>query len=135
MEIVDYLSEHKEARIKFKEHNDCTVMAWANCFDATYGDSLFWLKKHGRVSRKGMYEKDIRSALSACRNAKIKIGPYSKDNRLTLGQFVKKHAIGRYYVLVRGHALCVKNGTIYDHSNKPRRQVTFAARIYLKGEI
>lgn len=134
MQVVKYLEEHLLARKKLNEFNDCTVMAWANCFDASYEKSASWLNKFGRTHRRGMRTKDLESAIQSCKLAKVKIGPYSRGNRISLSQFCKKHPVGRYYVGVRGHALCVKDGVVYDHSEKPRRQVTFAARVYLKGE-
>lgn len=135
MERVGYSEDHIKSRKSLREHNDCTVMSWANCFDCSYQSAHSWLKKYGRPSRRGMLSTDIEKALKACTKVKVKFGPYTKENKLTLKSFVEKHGKGRYYVLVRGHALCVKDGVIYDHCDKPRRQVTFAARIYLEGEI
>lgn len=118
-----------------KEDNDCTVIAWSNCFDACYKDSLVWMRKHGRLPRRGMKRKQIEAALKACRRSKIKFGPYTRDNRISVSQFIKKHPVGRYYVLVSRHALCIKDGIIHDYKYGPRRQITFAARVYLEGEI
>jgi hypothetical protein len=77
----------------------------------------------------------IEAALKACRRAKIKFGPYDRKNRICVSHFVKKHPVGRYYVLVRGHAFCIKDGVVHDWKYGPRRQITFAARVYLEGEI
>lgn len=135
MERVGYNQEHINSRLKLKEYRDCTVMAWSNCFDCEYEKAHTYLKKHGRKNRRGMFEEGILTALKACTKAKVKFGPYSRQNKITLKAFVEKHPKGRYYVLVRGHALCVKDGVVYDHSDKPRRQVTFACRVYLEGEL
>lgn len=134
MKVVPYSSTLKQMSFQFRERSDCTVMAWSNCFDAEYSASHAWMKKHGRKDRKGMNNLHIRQALENVEKAKVKIGPYSRKNRITLKRFCEEHPVGRYYILVRGHALCVKDGVVYDHSEKPRRQVIFAARIYLEGE-
>lgn len=132
---VGYSEEHKNSRKILKETNDCTVMAWANCFDCNYESAHAWLKRFGRFNRRGMTTEQIKKALQACTKAKIKIGPYSRNNKINLNKFLKKHNSGRYYVLVRGHALCVKDGILYDHSERLKRQVIFACRVYLEGEI
>lgn len=124
-----------ESREKFSERNDCTVIAWSNCFDAPYKDSRQWLGRYGRVERRGMLLRDVMTALRACRKAKVKFGPYSSGNRITLKKFIEKHNKGRYYVCVRKHALCVKDGKVIDYYPGLRRQVTFAARVYLEGEL
>lgn len=135
MERIGYSEEHLAASKRLKETKDCTVMAWANCFDSTYEKAHSYLKQFGRPYRRGMFPKEIEAALRAYTKAKVKFGPYNTKNRILLKDFVVKHPQGRYYVLVRGHALCVKDGVVYDHSDKPRRQITFAARVYLEGEI
>ena len=65
------------------------------------------------------------------KKTKYKIGPYSKTNRITLKNFLDKHSEGRFYVCVRGHALAVVDGVIYDYREGLRRQVTWAMRVYL----
>lgn len=135
MEVFRSVVGKYPERDKLKEHNDCTVIAWAECFDSTYENAHAWLKKHGRRHRKGMYEKDIISALNACKKAKIKIGPYNNQNRISLSKFLQAHPKGRYFVCSRGHAYCVKDGVVYDYKEGLRRQVVFAARVYLEGEI
>lgn len=135
MERIAYSGELLKGREFVRETKDCTVMAWANCFDCDYKKAHAWLKKFGRPFRRGPTTDKLKEALSSCKIAKVRFGPYSQQNRITLEQFTKKHPNGRYYVLVRGHALCVKDGVVYDHSDKPRRQVVFAVRVYLEGEI
>lgn len=135
MEWVDAKIKISKEREKFKETNDCTVIAWTNVFDCEYSKAHSYLKKFGRPNRKGMYTKQIRAALEACTKAKIKIGPYDIKNKISVSNFVKKHSKGRYYVLVRGHAFAIKDGIVYDYYDGPRRQINFACRVYLEGEI
>jgi hypothetical protein len=113
---------------------DCTVRAWVNCFDAPYASSHAWMKKHGRRNNKGMTYDEVVNALKACKKAKIRIGPYSYKNRITVKQFCAKHSVGRYYVLSKGHAYCIKNGVVHDYKYGGGRQITMAARVYLEGE-
>lgn len=91
--------------------------------------------RHGKTHGRGMDRIEIMRALESCKRAKVKFGPYSPWNRVTLKKFIEKHSKGRYYILVRGHALCVKDGVVYDYYPGMRRQVTFAARVYLEGEV
>lgn len=135
MERIAYSPEIIEVSRKFKEHNDCTVKAWVNCFDCSYEKAHAWLKRFGRQNRRGPTMDKLQAALESCKIAKVRIGPYSRGNRITLSNFCKTHNKGRYYVVVRGHALCVKDGVVYDHSDGFRRQVIFAARVYLEGEL
>lgn len=135
MQVIGYSQKLLNGRTKKRETKDCVVMSWSNCFDAPYEKSWEYLKQFGRPWRRGMSLKDIKDALIACKKTKVKFGPYNSKNRVTLKKFTEKHPIGRYFVVVRGHALCVKDGVVYDHSERPGRQVVFAARVYLEGEI
>lgn len=136
---MDYISavspKFREDIQKLDETNDCTVIAWANCFDSTYMKAHTYLKRFGRKHRRGMTKKQIEEAFSALKSAKYVKGPYSSSNRICVSKFIKKHPRGRYYVCVRGHAFCIKDGNIYDYKAGPRRQITFAVRVYLEGEI
>lgn len=136
MERIGWSEEHLSSSKKFREHNDCCVLAWANTFDCEYEKAHAWMKRFGRNNRRGVYAKDVKAALKGCTKAKIKFGPYGSEVQgITLNQFTKRHPVGRYYVLVRGHALCVKDGVVYDYKDGPRRLVVFAARVYLEGEL
>lgn len=116
-------------------NSDCTVRAWANCFDAPYENAYIWMKNHGRKRNKGMTLDEIKRALNSCKKAKIKFGPYGKKERITVKQFCTKHPVGRYYICSKGHAFCIKNGIVHDYYYGPGRWITFAARVYLEGEV
>ena len=124
-----------ELTSKLKERNACTVVAlWAvtqrpldQCFE--------WMRIHGREHRQGMSWLEIDKALSSMKKFRIKKGPYTRQNRITLGQFIKKHSVGKYYVLCRGHALAVIDGVVHDHTDGLRRQVTMAYRVYDANEL
>lgn len=53
------------------------------------------------------------------------------EGRITLAQFVARHSVGRYLVIVRQHALAVIDGKLYDHTLGPNRLVR--AAYYYKG--
>lgn len=118
-----------------REGSDCTVLAWCNVFDAPYVNSHAWLKKHGRRDRHGMSRKNVERAFAACKRVKVVNGPYSQKDRISVAAFCKKHPVGRYYVLVSGHAFAIKDGIVHDYKHGPRRQITGATRVYLPGEI
>ena len=52
-----------------------------------------------------------------------------KTRDMTLSTFTKKFNKGRYYVLVKGHALAVIDGEIVDHTDKPKRRIRYAWKI------
>lgn len=116
-----------------KETNDCTVKAWFNVFNAPYHLCHKYLKGYGRVHRRGMTLDQIKRALNGCKKTKVVYGPYSDKNRITVTQFCKKHPVGRYYVTSRGHAFAIIDGVVHDWHHGPRRQIKFAARVYLGG--
>lgn len=113
-----------------RETNDCTVKAFAVVFDTTYEKAHAHLKHNcGRQNRKGIVSREV--IAPSLKKTKYKIGPYSKTNRITLKNFLEKHSEGRFYVCVRGHALAVVDGAIYDYKEGLRRQITWAMRVYL----
>lgn len=48
---------------------------------------------------------------------------------MTLSTFSKKYPRGKYYILVKGHALAVINGEIVDHTDKPKRRIRYAWKV------
>lgn len=132
---VDVPERLLESSKLLRETNDCTVLAWANIFDCDYDKARNYLSKFGRQNRRGMLRTDLEKAFAGVKRAKIRVGEYSKTNSITLSKFCRKHPKGRYYVCVRGHALSIKDGIVYDFKDGFRRKVTFAVRVYLEGEL
>lgn len=121
-----YQDEHK----RFNEHNDCTVITMAEVCKLEYHEAHKILRERfARKNRRGAFMRRTDFKTAMC-EYKVAEGPYSDKNRVSLAQFCKKHPVGRFYVLVRGHALAVIDGVVYDHSEKPRRIVTKAWRVY-----
>lgn len=135
MSWVEYSFDLIRASKDMNEANDCTVLAWCNVFDAPYKSAHTWLKKFGRIYRNGMSRKNVEKSLSACKRAKIVNGPYTRKERISVSAFCKKHPVGRYYVLVSGHAFAIKDGVVHDFKHGPRRMITGATRVYLPGEL
>lgn len=139
-----------------RDNNCCTVLAVMNAFDMTFEDAQEYMRLNcGRKKNKGiLFDKVFPESplgkkceviefkgkhVNGCKYvlAEMPNGVYDtveskpKQN-ITLGKFCKEYNKGTYIVLVRGHALAVKDGVVYDHSEKPRRQVRFAYKV--KGE-
>lgn len=131
---ADYVNTHLYFRRDskaMKEDKDCTVMSFATVWGCTYQQAHEHLRMSaGRKLRHGLPTDKFDSAAWWCRKTKMKSGPYTENNKISLGQFCKEHPVGRYWVRVRGHALAVIDGVIYDHSYKPRRMVVKAFRVY-----
>jgi hypothetical protein len=54
---------------------------------------------------------------------------YMLTRDMTLSTFAKKYPRGKYYILVKGHALAVIDGEIVDHTDKPKRRIRYAWKI------
>ena len=50
------------------------------------------------------------------------------ERSMTVGTFIKEHNKGKFYVIVRAHALAVVDGVIIDHSEGLRRPILKAWR-------
>lgn len=113
----------------------CTAVAWANVFDCSPLVARQFLYKFGyRRCGGGMTTPQVVAALKAVKKSTVVQGEYSRGNSITLKKFLQKHDKGRYYLLVRGHALAVIDGVIYDHKEGLQRQVVGAWRVYLNRE-
>lgn len=125
--IPDHLLE---GRWRFGEKNDCTVIAFAIIFNMSYDDAHHHLKeKCGRKNGKGLM--DITTIPSSLFDIKHEIIPFIKDGKkITLGRFIKENPVGKYYVCVRGHALAVVDGVVYDYYYGPKRKVEWIMKVY-----
>lgn len=129
---VDNWEQHKEIRAKYRETNDCMVVSFAAVWDAPYDKAHRHMAlQFKRKPRRGVpYKVGRDNAISNCPKTVMRKGPYTKENRISLGKFCLAHPVGRYWVFVSGHALAVIDGVVYDHSHKPRRMVQIAYRVY-----
>lgn len=115
---------------ELREHNCCTVVALWSATSRPLRDCFKFMKANGRINRRGMTKLEWNKALESMTKFKVVKGPYSQRNRITVNQFIKKHSEGTYYVANNGHAFCIKDGEVWDHTEGLRRQITCAYRIY-----
>ena len=134
IEWINTTPKYKEIRSFYNETNDCTVRAFAEVFNTSYDRARRHLELNcGRKPRKGINSRQ--TLPQSLKNTRYRVGAYSKANRITISQFVKKHPIGRYYCCVRGHAIAIIDGVVYDYCHKPRRQITWAMRVYPNTDV
>jgi hypothetical protein len=129
MEWIDNYPKYAAERKIMRETNDCTVVSFAEVWGIPYENAHKHIKNQFKRRHRGGV-KARENVIANCPKTKIKKGPYTQENRISLGAFAKTHNVGRYWVFVRGHALAVIDGVIHDHSHKPRRQVIGAYRVY-----
>lgn len=119
-----------------KDNNACTVVAFTKVFDTDYTTAYNFIKKVcGRTHGRGLTQSQILSIFENVKKAKWKLGHYSVSNSITINQFIKKHPKGRFYCLVRGHAIAIIDGVLYDYKESGRRKINKAFRVYLEGEL
>lgn len=126
--------KHKEIKAKLKETRDCTVISFSEVWNAPYEAAHNHMKRQfGRKNRSGPAWVNCEDAIKRCPKTKMdKLWGYKEEDKIiTLGQFLKQYPTGRYWVFVRGHALAVIDGIVYDHSYKPRRKVKLAYRVHV----
>ena len=121
------------------EKNDCTVRAIANafnvCYDVAHGFAADVLKRKAKRGTKNTYvnlvaAKNVTFDLFSntlfpeTKTFKLagKASPINpkythKKVKYTVKTFCSKHNVGTYIVLVKGHALCIKDGIVIDNSN------------------
>lgn len=112
---------------QYREAGCCTVVALACSMDWSFGKAHRWMKKHGRKNRAGMRESEWSRAIKAAAETEGKKFTdrtdlaivfdkrgIMKPNGMTIGRFCKEYPKGTFYVKVRGHALCIKDGVMMD---------------------
>ena len=121
------------------EKNDCTVRAIANafnvCYDTAHGFAADVLKRKARRGTKNTYlnlvsAKNVTFDLFSntlfpeTKTFKLagKASPINpkythKKVKYTVKTFCASHNVGTYILLVKGHALCIKDGIVIDNSN------------------
>lgn len=113
------------------DKGNCSIVTWTIAFKCDYFRARRYLKQFGYdESRGGIKLPNLEKALQGVKHYTVVEGPYSRKNTIRLDEFARKHKKGTYYVVVSGHALCVQDGVIIDHSYKPGRKVIRAWRIY-----
>ena len=125
------------------ENNDCVVRAFAAALDLPYNQAHAWVKKElKRQDRKGTfmsaYSKNI---IGKTKNGKkinyigshpsrdfmkysigsdkILVNPkYKTKTGYTLKSFMENNPVGRFVLIVQGHAVAVVNGVLYGNRDE-----------------
>lgn len=129
-----------------RETNDCVVRAFMCALDIPYEQAHAYIKKEmKREDRQGtytfLYSKNVIGKIKNGRrinfigahpdktwmqknianttNKKILANPkYKKPTGFTVKAFLESHPVGRFVLVVEGHALAVVNGVLYGNSNE-----------------
>jgi hypothetical protein len=133
----DAIIGYSDSVIAKNETNDCAVRAISSAFEMHYDEAHQFVKvKFGREDRKGtaFFVGGLRHMI----NNKIKIngksfqtmgneyghvsyevkvkGQMVKRN-MTTGTFIKKYPVGKYLVVVRGHAFSIIDGAVVGNAS------------------
>lgn len=100
------------------ENRDCTIRATAFVCGVTYTEAKTFIEREypNKQKNKGFPMIDLFHKLQNEKKPFLnkRIFQIISYPNLSLNQFAKKHRLGRYIVLVTGHALCLDKGIIYD---------------------
>lgn len=106
------ISDSGRAREGFAaEKNDCTVRAAAVRFTTSYTRARELCASVGRRENHGLRLCQIEELLEKMGLNYIE---FPKWERPTLNQFIKDHPKGRFYVVIRGHAIGIVDGACID---------------------
>ena len=133
---------NEQSELAKKEDNDCVVRAFMAALDISYEQAHTWVKKYlNRKDRKGTfmnaYSKNI---IGKTKNSykvgfmgahpshnmnysigsnKVLVNPkYKKETGYTLKSFMENNPVGRFVLIVQGHAVAVVNGVLYGNSDE-----------------
>jgi hypothetical protein len=132
-----------QSEIAKKEDKDCVVRAFMAALDIPYDQAHAWVKKNmNREDRKGTYTgKAIKIVEGKTKNGyqikfmglnpakihwkemtgsnKTLVNPkYKKQTGYTLKSFMENNQVGRFVLIVQGHAVAVVNGVLYGNTNE-----------------
>ena len=134
---------NQSSELSKNENNDCVVRAFMCALDLSYDQAHAWVKKElNRIDRKGTlmnaYSKNI---IGKTKNGKkisfIGAHPsreymnfkfssnkplvntkYKKLTGYTLKSFIENNPVGRFVLIVQGHAVAVINGVLYGNQDE-----------------
>jgi hypothetical protein len=130
-------------REKDLENNDCVVRAFMSALDIPYDQAHAWVKKNmNREDKKGTYTVAYgKNVIGKTKNGykvdfigshpskeyfNTRIGSnkilknkqYKKATGYTLKSFMENNPVGRFVLIVQGHAVAVVNGVLYGNTNE-----------------
>ena len=124
------------------ENNDCVVRAFMCALDLPYNQAHNWVKNElKRQDRKGTfmhaYSKNIigktkngkkisfigahpsRSMKHSVGSNKVLVNKsYKKPTGYTLKSFMENHPVGRFVLIVQGHAVAIVGGVLFGNKNE-----------------
>ena len=146
-----------DSKIAKGEKNDCVVRAFASSFEIPYDEAhSFVAKFFNRQPRKGTYLTSYKLVQMADEemviNKKkvytlgerknnhmfrsldydVKVKGVVKKRRMTVSKFVKNNPKGTFFILVRGHAFTIKDGSVignWNDAEKLRTRIVTAFKI------
>jgi hypothetical protein len=119
------------------EKKDCTVYAFASSFGTDYETAHDETnKRFGRSPKNGPKSVDVITAMQSmlsskeevlgCKvtefiktpktQTKWRLGGEKRMRRMRIKTFLKEYSTGTYFILVRGHALTIKDGNLIDNN-------------------
>jgi hypothetical protein len=134
---------YKQSSLAKQETNDCVVRAFMAALDISYDQAHSWVgEKFNRINRQGTYTtchiKNVLGTTKAgkklvaygCHPSKKNIMEFygfkvvtnpkykNKEVGYTLKSFIENHPKGRYFVILKRHAVAVVDGVLYGNSNE-----------------
>lgn len=133
----------RQSELAKKEDRDCVVRAFMGALDISYDQAHAWVKKNmEREDRKGTFTvKYSKNIIGKTKNGykvdfigshpskeyfNTRIGSnkilknkqYKKATGYTLKSFMENNPVGRFVLIVQGHAVAVVNGVLYGNTNE-----------------
>jgi len=127
-----------QSKLAKSETNDCVVRAFMMALDLPYEKAHKFVEtKLNRKPRKGTYTRAfMKNILGRQKNGykmtlmgfhpkyqrkgeKKLVNPkYKKETGYTVKSFMEQHPTGRYFMVVRGHALALVDGVLYGNCSE-----------------
>jgi hypothetical protein len=144
--VDSYALAYKQSDLAKRETNDCVVRAFMCALSISYEQAHAYIKKEmKRQDRQGtytfMFAKNVvgrtkngkritfigahpdktwmQTNVANNSSKKILANPkYKKPTGFTVKSFLENNPVGRFVLIVEGHALAVVNGVLYGNSNE-----------------
>ena len=144
-----------ESELAKSERNDCVVRAFMVALDMSYDKTHKWVKDNfNRMDRRGTYTSAyLKNVLGKRKNyKKISLFGVSPGRRYSFGDkelynpkykgkktcytvksFMEEYPTGRFFIIVKGHALALVDGVLYGNSCEQfdgfRRRIHYVVKI------
>lgn len=147
--IDDVIESMGPATKMASDHNYCTVTALSVTFGVPYDEAYDyargeWSRVRGRgvttsIMLRSFPQAEGKEYASKVLNQAVVRVKAEQDYKqpdgsiktrdMNLSTFCKRYPKGKYYILVKGHALAVVDGEVIDHTDKPKRRIRYAWKI------